>query len=542
MPVLILVSAALVGAAIWYWPSEGLEQAYRTLSVLALAVLAVVLLALWLLLLSPWPAWVRLTPVALLVVGVGTFAASVREFHFTGDMWPVFTFRWDPTPDELLERDRAEQAAEVKPPETAERPVAAAARRHPFASYFGDRRQGIVPGVKLGDDWGASPPRVVWRQHSGGGYAGFVVADGRAATVEQRRDDEAVVAYDVDTGRELWHHAYPAHFRELQGGAGPRATPTLVPYGPDRDHPTGYRVVSLGAEGRLVCLDLESGNPVWSANVLENNANLHWAMAGAPLDLGDGRVVVTPGVQAATAKGRGVIVYDVANGNEVWASGTRRGAYSSPAEATLGGLRQLLVLDGEGLTGYRAHDGRELWHYPWVPMPPEGINASQPLVLDDDRIFISSGYNIGSAMLRVKESGGQWGVETLWKNQSMRCKFSSPVHRDGFLYGLDDGILTCLDAKDGERRWKGGRYGHGQLLLADRHLLILSERGDLVLVEATPDGHRERGKLHVLDGDKTWNPPALVGNYALVRNHLWMACCELPLREAPEPAPNAPAE
>jgi outer membrane protein assembly factor BamB len=544
MPLLVVVGAGLACAAIWYWPSD-LPHMYRTLSVLALAMLAVVLLAFWLTLLSPWPRWLRLAPVVLLVAGVGAFAASVSEVHFTGDMWPVVIFRWQATADELLERDRARQAAEVRPPETAERTVARAIRRNPFESYFGHLRQGVVPGVKLRDDWGAAPPRVVWRQRSGGGYAGFAVADGRAVTVEQRRDDEAVVAYDVDTGRELWQHAYLDHFKETQGGPGPRATPVLVPLGPDRSHPTGYRVVSLGANGHLACLDLDKGDLVWSANVLEKNANLTWGMSGSPLVLDSRRVIVTPGAQTATAKGRGVIAYDLESGKEVWASGTRRGSYSSPAEATLGGLRQLLVFDGEGLTGYRADDGQELWHYPWVTLPPQYINAAQPLVLDGDRVFISSGYNVGCAMLRLKEAGGRWEVETLWENKTntaLHCKFTSPVHRDGFLYGLDEGILACLDARDGNRRWKDGRYGHGQLLLADRHLVILSEKGDLVLVEATPDAHRELGKVHVLDGDKTWNPPALAGNYAFVRNHLWMACCELSLREGLEPAPGTPSD
>src|SRR5262249_3465928 len=153
-----------------------------------------------------------------------------------------------------------------------------------------------------------------------------------------------------------------------------------------------------------------------------------------------------------------------------------------------------------------------------------------------------SGYDIGSAMLRVKETDGKWSVETIWQNDKLRCKFSSPVYRDGHIYGLDEGILACLDAADGKRLWKDGRYGHGQMLLVDRHLLILSERGDLVLVEATPDGHRELGKVHVLDGDKTWNPLALAGNYAFVRNHRWMACYELPAESVLYPFPGTPAD
>src|SRR5262249_44909281 len=133
-----------------------------------------------------------------------------------------------------------------------------------------------------------------------------------------------------------------------------------------------------------------------------------------------------------------------------------------------------------------------------------------------------------------------WSVETLWQSRQMRCKFTSPVYRDGYLYGLDEGILVCVDAGDGRRRWKDGRYGHGQLLLVGEHLLILPERGDLALVQATRNGYHELGKVQVLDGDKTWNPPALAGNYAFVRNHEWMACYELSVES--RPIPSTPAD
>jgi outer membrane protein assembly factor BamB len=526
LPLLVLAAAPLAGAAIWYSPSDW-DHGHRTLSVLSLALLSVAFLALWALFLAPWPRWMRLTPAVFLVAGAGALAASLREVHFTGDMMPVFTFRWQKTSDDLLESDRASQAAAPAPTDAG--PIAAVSRSNPYPSYFGRFGRGEVPGVKLRDDWSANPPREVWRQRSGGGYAGFVVAEGRAVTVEQRRDEEVVVAYDVDTGRELWRHGYPAHFKETQGGDGPRATPTV----------SRQKLFSFGATGHLVCLDLGSGELVWSADVLKNNANLRWGMSGSPLALDSGQVVVTPGAQTEAAKGRGVIAYDLKTGAEVWASGTRRGAYSSPA---LGHRGQLLIFDGEGLTGYRAADGKELWHFPWVPMPPQGINASQPLPLDDDRVFISSGYDTGAAMLRIKEAEGNWAVEPLWQNNAMRCKFTSPVYRDGYLYGLDEGILTCLDAGDGKRLWKDGRYGHGQLFLVDRHLLILSEKGDLALVEASPEGHRELGRVHVLDGDKTWNPPALAGNFGFVRNHLWMACYELPVREGLEPLARTTAD
>ena len=183
-------------------------------------------------------------------------------------------------------------------------------------------------------------------------------------------------------------------------------------------------------------------------------------------------MIVTPGAQTAEAKGRAVIAYDRETGREVWASGDHRGAYSSPMFADLGGHRQVLSFDGDGLTGYLALDGRPLWHFPWITRP-EWINVAQPVVLDGDRVFISSGYDTGCAMLRVKKSDDSFEPpEVLWQNRRMRAKFNSPVHRDGFLYGLDDGVLVCLDARTGEQRWKGGRYDHGQTLLTGGLLLV----------------------------------------------------------------------
>src|SRR5262249_13714974 len=171
-------------------------------------------------------------------------------------------------------------------------------------------------------------------------------------TLEQRRDREAVVCYDATTGREVWVYSYPALFEETLGGPGPRATPTI------RDG----AVYSLGATGVPVCLDAATGKLKGPApvNILENNANLHWAMSGSPL-VYDQVVVVNPGTQSEAARGRALVAYDRATGQEVWKSGATKAGYSSPMLAVLGGVRQILLFDGEGLGGYSAADGKELW-------------------------------------------------------------------------------------------------------------------------------------------------------------------------------------
>ena len=198
--------------------------------------------------------------------------------------------------------------------------------------------------------------------------------------------------------------------------------------------------------------------------------------------------------------------------------------YSSPMLATLAGRRQVLLLDGEQLGGYDAATASPLWHFPWNTQ--QGINVAQPLVLDGDRVYISSGYSVGCALVRVAETGGHWSVEPVWQNTAMHCKFTSPVAYQGFLYGLDEGILVCVDAQTGKRQWKAGRYGHGQLLLTDDLLLILADSGELVLVEATPKGHHELGRIQALEG-RTWNMPVLVDGKAYLRNDVEMACYDL---------------
>jgi outer membrane protein assembly factor BamB len=337
-------------------------------------------------------------------------------------------------------------------------------------------------------------------------------------TIEQRGGEEVVVCYEAATGKECWTYHHPAHFKETMGGPGPRATPTIA----DGD------VYSLGATGTLVRLDGTSGKKKWKVNILENNDNLMWGMSGSPL-VYDQVVVVNPGTQRESAKGRAVVAYDRETGKEVWAAGSAQAAYASPMLATLAGRRQILIFDAVGLAGYDAAKGEELWCYPWVT--EHDINVSQPVLLANDRVFITSGYGHGCAIVQVSQVNGQFSVNAVWPetpSQGMHCKFSNPVYFEGFFYGLDDSErLVCVDETTGKRKWKDGNYGHGQLLLAGDKLVILAESGHLVLVAADPKGFHELGKIQAVTAEKTWNYPAMVGNRVFVRNHLEMACYEL---------------
>jgi outer membrane protein assembly factor BamB len=506
-PVLAVALPAAAVAAFWLAPGDDMPRLYRVSATWIGAMLAGLLLSVWLVLLSPWSWWQGV--LALAAVGAAAVGA-VAEIHLTGDLAPVVRFRWQPNPDDVLAAHRRGQGG-AEEESSAEAPVVGP---EDWAEYRGPQRDGVVIGPALAADWQANPPRKLWRQPVGAGYASFAVAGDFAVTIEQRRDTEAVVCYDTANGRERWVHSYPAHFTEAMGGPGPRATPTIA----------GGRVYALGAAGALVCLDLLTGKAKWSVNILENNKNLAWGMSGSPL-VYDDVVVVNPGAQVEAKQGQALAAYDRVSGERkpMWGGGSARAGYSSPMLATLAGKRQVLLFDGEGLAGHDAANGAELWRYPWTTH--QGINVAQPVVLPGDRVFVSSGYGVGCALLRIANNG-MWSAEPVWQNNRMHCRFTSPVLHEGHLYGLDEGILVCLDAETGDRKWKAGRYGHGQLLLTNGRLLILGEQGELALVDATPQGYRERTRFYALQG-KTWNLPALAGGKGYVRNHREMACYDL---------------
>lgn len=504
-PWVVLVVAAGVVTFAWTWPGEGWERAGRVATTIMTGAATFLVITLWLFILSRRHWWMFIFIVA------GLAAAGfivVKDIKKDGDIVPFSVrFVWEPTHDELLEAHRRDQGQLETPADV----VQIADTDYP--EYRDRRRDGVVNGPLLNRDFKANPPEKLWRQPVGGGYAGFVVVGDVVVTIEQRRDREAVVCYDAASGKERWAHEYDSRFNETLGGPGPRATPTIA----------GDAVYSLGATGWLICLDRAAGKQRWAVNILENNANLTWAMSGSPL-VYDDVVVVNPGTQSSAASGKAVVAYDRKTGKQVWSAGSTRAGYCSPMLATLAGQRTLLIFDAEELAGYEPATGKKLWRHSWETY--QGINVAQPLVFADDRIFISSGYNHGCAMLKITKPSGEWQVEELWKNTHMRSKFSSPVAYHGHLYGFDDGTLVCLDAKDGSRKWKGDRYGHGQLLFAGDLLVILSERGKLVLVEATPLEHRPLSSLAAIEG-RTWNYPALANGKVYVRNDLEMAAYDL---------------
>jgi outer membrane protein assembly factor BamB len=380
-----------------------------------------------------------------------------------------------------------------------------------WTDFRGPRRDGEYREGPVLVDWPAGGLKPIWKQPSGAGYASFVVARNRAFTIEQRGPNEVVAAYDVASGRELWTNTWTAEFRETMGGDGPRATPTWF----------DGRLYALGATGEFRVLDEASGKVVWRTNILGDSGaeNLPWGMSAAPLIVGNA-VVVIPGGR----NNQSVAAYDRETGKRLWSVMGDTSAYASPMLVTLLGVPQIVLFSASRLVGLSADGSKQLWEYPWAVM--NGISATQPIVIGDNRLFVSSGYGVGAAVVELSKNGEGFSVREVWRNTRMKNRFSSSVLHDGIIYGLDESILAAIDANTGELKWKGGRYGYGQLLLAAGRLIVLTEDGDLVLVRATPERHDELARFHVLDG-KTWNVPAIAGGYLLVRNLAEMAAFDL---------------
>jgi len=528
IPVVAIAIVVALIAVLWALPPDNFERGLRVMLTFIGSMLLMLVLGVWFFLLAGVSTTARLIALGSVIAITAVAVGSVRRVEFSGDMEPTFDLRWQPSREALLEERLAEQkAAPAIPAETVQN-VERLANPKPEDSpqYRGIHRDGVVIGPRLARDWEQQPPKLLWRQPCGGGYAGFAVVGDLAITIEQRRDDEAVVAYDLPRGRELWAHSYSTLFSERLGGDGPRATPAIA----------DGRVYSLGAAGELVCLDPTTGKLHWQVNILKENgaANIEWGMSGSPL-VENGVVIVNPGTQSAVAGERApdsgsVMALDATTGNRRWQGGSGKASYASPALVTLRGTPTILIFDAVGLTGYDQATGKELWQFPWTS--DFDINAAQPVVIDDARVLISSAA--GCTLLELSNDDSGWKVTPKWRNRWMKCSYSNPIAHGGHLYGLDEGILACINIETGERPWKKGRYGHGQILLSGDLILVLSEKGELALVEAVPTAFKEVARIQAIDG-KTWNNPVLIGNRALVRNHLEMACYELPV-ESPPPA------
>jgi outer membrane protein assembly factor BamB len=474
-----------------------------------------------------------------ILLGCGVFTL-VRTGGIMGNAIPDVHWRWTPTPEELLlagtVNEKEPVAVASVPATPPSDPGVASASKIPeksgpphtptghsgetvatktdtdWSGFRGPRRDSIIRGVSIETDWSKSPPAALWRRPIGPGWSSFAVHGNLLYTQEQRGDDEIVAAYDLATGEPVWRHRDAERFWESNAGAGPRGTPTF----------DNGRIYALGATGIVNALDARDGSVVWSRNAASDTGATipGWGFTSSPVVVNDLVIVATSGRLAG---------YDVATGTPRWFAQTGGGSYSSPHLMTIGGVQQVLMQSSGGLIGIAPADGMQLWQHAW----PQ-LSIVQPALISDGDLLISGvdslASGVGTQRIAVSQGSSGWTVKERWTSTGLKPTFNDYVVHKGFAFGFDGGILACIDLEDGTRKWKGGRYGHGQLvLLPDQDLLlVVSEEGELALVKATADQFTELARFKAIEG-KTWNHPALVGDVLFVRNGEEMAAFRLTL-------------
>ena len=451
----------------------------------------------------PWKQR-RLLLALCVIVCAGVYCAK-RVDEIGGDLLPVVSWRW--TPDTEA-RSAAVSGLSVNG--TAELPAEVAPEDWPL--FRGRNQDGRAPGVVFSTDWAGKPPREVWRRPVGSAWSSFTVVGNYLFTQEQRGGAELVTCYRADTGEPVWANSVEARFEDAMG-LGPRSTPTY-----DRG-----RLYTQGCTGILQCIDAATGETLWRRDVPGDTGGKvpSFGISCSPLVVGD--LVVQ---FSSAGDGKSAIAYRRDTGEPAWTAGKDTDLYSSPHYSVIGGVPQILMTCDYGIQSFTPETGALLWDQEWKVK--QYSRCVQPYV-EGDSVLVGATGTGGAKRYRAAQRDGKWELTEEWFSREYRPYFNDGVGHKGHFYGYDGDRLVCIDLATGKRLWKGERHGGQVLLLPDMDmLLVLTEKGRLVLVPAVPDAYSETASMDALNG-KTWNHPVIVRNKLYVRNSETAACYELPI-------------
>ncbi|MFO7669680.1 MAG: PQQ-binding-like beta-propeller repeat protein [Bacteroidales bacterium] len=431
----------------------------------------------------------RLTLIAGILVASGIWTLF-RSEGITGSGGAELAWRWSKTYEEKFNEQKkgdghASIHAETAPEERAQWP-----------GFRGPNRDGVVHGLQVDADWASNPPKELWRRMVGPACSSFAVQGDLLYTQEQRENNEAICCYRLSNGEPVWIYQYEARFWDSHAGAGPRSTPTL----------SRGQVYTLGATGLLNVLDAKKGRLLWSRNPADElKVELPgWGFSASPLVVDDLVIVALGGT---------IIAYDIESGEPRWTGPEGGKGYSSPHLFTIDGINQVVMLNENGVTSFEPSDGHVIWEY-----ENKEERIVQPSVTPEGQLLISTRMGTAVQCLALQHDQDSWSIREQWSSNKLKPNFNDFVVHNGYAFGFDGVSLACINLTDGTRMWKSGRYGGQVILLADQDLLIiLSEKGELVLVKAIPDQFIEMARFPAIEG-KTWNHPVLAGDILLVRN------------------------
>lgn len=385
-----------------------------------------------------------------------------------------------------------------------------------WPQFRGPDLNGLARVSSLNTDWQAHPPKELWRVAiSDSGYAAPAVVAGRAYVLDHQGNEDVIRALGVADGKEIWTFRYADSASPVGGYGFTRPTPTVA----------NGRLYTISATGKIHCLDAETGKLIWKRELSEFKGHRpNWGYAASPL-LHDGKLIVCPGGSPAS-----IAALDPQTGKTLWTSGTDGSAYSTPVPATLNGVPQYLVFSQTSLNGYAMKDGKRLWTFPWKTS--YDVNASSPIVVGENAVFLSSGYNVGAAVLEIGTAGVAPRVR--WKDPVIQQHFNSAVLFGGHLYSTTDpGDLVCVDAQTGKALWRHGGFEKGGIVglvgeaaTPGALMALTGNGGELVLVAMSPEKYAELGRIKPLSG-QCWTAPVVADGKVFVRSQKELVCLSI---------------
>jgi outer membrane protein assembly factor BamB len=388
-----------------------------------------------------------------------------------------------------------------------------------WPQYRGPNHDGSTP-EKISTKWPAEGPKQIWKAELGDSFGSFAVAGGKAFCFIQRKvngeNAEVAIALDADTGKELWAKPLGKPTYDKQGGDGPRSTPTV----------DGDRVYFLGAYLVLTCLDAKTGKQIWQHDLVKefDGKVIKWNHAGSPILDGD-LIFVNAG-----GEGQAFLAFHKKDGKLAWKSGDDKPTHASPVPATIHGVRQIIFFTQSGLVSAEPASGKILWRQEF---PFRTSSAADPIVWND-MVYCSAAYGVGAGCFKISKNGNQFSSKELWRERDVINHWSTPVCKDGYLYGLygskefGRGPLKCIEMATGKEVWSQAGFGSGggTILVGGNYLLVQGDKGPLVLVEATPKGYHEAARAQPFGG-QCWTMPVVSGGRIFARNTKEGVCLDV---------------
>lgn len=438
---------------------------------------------------------------ALMICASCSIWFFVRSEGINGSAKANFAWRWSKTDEEILlaNNDNAQFDSSLGRLNSA--------LNYNWSGFRGENRDGKIPDITIETDWNKYAPEEIWRTAIGPGCSSFAVDGNLLYTQEQRGEEEVVSCYDLATGAIVWTHSDNERFWDSHAGAGPRSTPAI----------SNGLIFTIGATGILNALDGESGALIWSHKAAEyGHAELPgWAFCGSPLVVNDFVVVSLAGT---------LMAFNIEDGEIKWIGPDGGTGYSSPHLQTIDGVNQILLMCETGIISVKPENGDLLWEY-----KSQAERILQPAMIIEGEFLINDGADMGVRRISVNKSDSGWSVEDIWESTAIRPNFNDFIVHEGLAYGFTGPSLACIDIESGERIWKGDRYAGHLILLEDQDILVvLTEDGEIALVEAKREGFSELAKITAIEG-RTWNHPVLVGDILIVRNSREMVAYKVDL-------------